>query len=120
MLGQWLSVSSPFVCISNIVDIKHRSFLKNETMKSFLASLILAIICLTSASAFSVRPSVVPSVSTSVSSTSLNVFGNRKSKAQQVEEEDPRFWQGEWVCKDCGYIYQKVSLKISSKKGNPK
>ena len=77
-------------------------------MKSFIASLILAIVCLSAASAFSVRPSVVSTVS-GPSSTSLNVFGNRKSKAQKEEEVDSRFWQGEWVCKDCGYIYNRVS-----------
>ena len=79
-------------------------------MKSFIASLILAIVCLSTASAFSsVQPSVVSTVSVGGrSSTSLNVFGNRKSQAQkEAEEVDSKFWQGEWVCKDCGYIYNR-------------
>ena len=78
-------------------------------MKSFIASLILAIVCLSTASAFSsVQPSVVSTVSVGRSSTSLNVFGNRKSQAQkEAEEVDSKFWQGEWVCKDCGYIYNR-------------
>ena len=83
-------------------------------MKSFIASLILAIICLVStSSAFSVSPSTVVSspVSAAASTTSLNVFGKRKTKAQIEEEEAlaAQFWQGEWVCKDCGYIYNRVS-----------
>eukprot|EP00549_Striatella_unipunctata_P023965 CAMPEP_0118682974 /NCGR_PEP_ID=MMETSP0800-20121206/5781_1 /TAXON_ID=210618 ORGANISM="Striatella unipunctata, Strain CCMP2910" /NCGR_SAMPLE_ID=MMETSP0800 /ASSEMBLY_ACC=CAM_ASM_000638 /LENGTH=145 /DNA_ID=CAMNT_0006579419 /DNA_START=46 /DNA_END=483 /DNA_ORIENTATION=+ len=40
------------------------------------------------------------------SSTELNmVFGKKKSKARQ--ELEAQFWQGEWVCKDCGYIYNR-------------
>eukprot|EP00526_Cylindrotheca_closterium_P024372 CAMPEP_0113632212 /NCGR_PEP_ID=MMETSP0017_2-20120614/16740_1 /TAXON_ID=2856 /ORGANISM="Cylindrotheca closterium" /LENGTH=152 /DNA_ID=CAMNT_0000542753 /DNA_START=39 /DNA_END=497 /DNA_ORIENTATION=+ /assembly_acc=CAM_ASM_000147 len=84
-------------------------------MKSFIVSLILAIICFAStSSAFSVRPGAVVSsplstASASASTTSLNVFGKRKTKAQIEEEEAlaATYWQGEWVCKDCGYIYQK-------------
>jgi hypothetical protein len=79
-------------------------------MKSFLVSLLLAFICLaSSASAFSVRPSVVSTVS-GPSSTSLNVFGKRKSQAQKDAEAEKaaKYWQGEWVCKDCGYIYNVV------------
>lgn len=84
-------------------------------MKSFIASLILAIICLASStSAFSVRPSSVVSttpVSAALSPTSLNVFGKRKTKAQLEEEAEiaAQYWAGEWVCKDCGYIYNRVS-----------
>ncbi|KAL3942346.1 MAG: hypothetical protein SGBAC_003445 [Bacillariaceae sp.] len=82
-------------------------------MKSFIASLILAIICLASStSAFSVRPASVVSttpVSASLSPTSLNVFGKRKTKAQLEEEAEiaAQYWAGEWVCKDCGYIYNR-------------
>ena len=45
--------------------------------------------------------------------TSLNmVFGNKKSAAQKAEDaaKAEKYWQGEWVCKDCGYIYNRVSL----------
>eukprot|EP00980_Cylindrotheca_fusiformis_P010847 scaffold2462_cov127-Cylindrotheca_fusiformis.AAC.4 len=78
-------------------------------MKSFLLSLLLAAICFaSSASAFSVRPSVV-STASGPSSTSLNVFGQRKTQAQKEAEEEKasKYWQGEWVCKDCGYIYNR-------------
>lgn len=35
------------------------------------------------------------------------VFGKKKTAAQKAEEEEKAamYWQGEWVCKDCGYIY---------------
>ena len=48
------------------------------------------------------------------SSTSLNVFGKKKSAAAKAaeEEREAQFWQGEWVCKDCGYIYNRVSRGI--------
>jgi hypothetical protein len=46
------------------------------------------------------------------STTSLNVFGQKKKSAAQIEEE-AKYWQGEWVCKDCGYIYNRVSRIVS-------
>eukprot|EP00429_Kryptoperidinium_foliaceum_P040876 CAMPEP_0176164898 /NCGR_PEP_ID=MMETSP0120_2-20121206/84349_1 /TAXON_ID=160619 /ORGANISM="Kryptoperidinium foliaceum, Strain CCMP 1326" /LENGTH=153 /DNA_ID=CAMNT_0017502431 /DNA_START=32 /DNA_END=494 /DNA_ORIENTATION=+ len=86
-------------------------------MKSFVISLILASSALLgplkdsrsllgSSQGFSVRPSVGVTAGVT-SSTSLNVFGNRKTKEQQTEEES-KYWQGEWVCKDCGYIYNRA------------
>ena len=42
--------------------------------------------------------------------THLNmVFGNRKSKDNSVAETKSKYWEGDWVCKDCGYIYNRVS-----------
>ena len=41
------------------------------------------------------------------STTSLNVFGTKKAKKMTPEEME-KYWQGEWVCKDCGYIYNRV------------
>ena len=86
-------------------------------MKSFILSLVLALVCLFgSTQGFAVRPrSITPSLAsssvsvpttTATTSTRLNVFGNRKTKEQQAEE-DEKYWQGEWVCKDCGYIYNR-------------
>lgn len=42
--------------------------------------------------------------------TSLSVFGKRKTEAQRAEEEAKaaKYWAGEWVCKDCGYIYNRA------------
>ncbi len=37
------------------------------------------------------------------------VFGNKKTKSQkELEEVNSKYWQGDWVCKDCGYIYNRV------------
>ncbi|GAX26445.1 hypothetical protein FisN_37Hu005 [Fistulifera solaris] len=46
----------------------------------------------------------VPKASTT---TALHVFGNKKSAAAK-EEVNSQYWQGEWVCKDCGYIYNRA------------
>jgi hypothetical protein len=76
---------------------------------------VVTICLLSSISAFVSRPSfVVGPVTTTATTTtsSLNVFGNKKSQAQKATEE-PKYWQGEWVCKDCGYIYNRVSVCAS-------
>ncbi|KAL7563614.1 hypothetical protein ACA910_013355 [Epithemia clementina (nom. ined.)] len=49
-------------------------------------------------------PSVMSSTTTT---TSLNVFGSKKTSAAW-QEEASKYWQGEWVCKDCGYIYNRA------------
>ena len=87
-------------------------------MKSFIAALLAIGFLLGGTSAFtSPNPTArvtgaapVPKVP-SLTSTGLNmVFGNKKSAAQKAEEEAKaaKYWQGEWVCKDCGYIYNRV------------
>ena len=77
-------------------------------MNRFL-SLLFAALCLSFASAFApVHP-----VSSDLSKTALNVYGNKKS-ASAKKEEDSKYWQGEWVCKDCGYIYNRVRLASRS------
>lgn len=79
-------------------------------MKSIIA-LLLAL--LLTANAFTVSPFASPRAATvSKTSSSLNmVFGNRKTAAQKAAdaEKAAKYWQGEWVCKDCGYIYNRVS-----------
>jgi len=41
--------------------------------------------------------------------TALNVFGTKKSKAKKAEDAEKAslYWEGDWVCKDCGYIYSR-------------
>jgi len=48
----------------------------------------------------------------SMTSTTLNVFGTKKSAKQKAETQAKadEYWAGDWVCADCGYIYQKVWL----------
>lgn len=77
-----------------------------------LSKIIFSLFMLfTATAAFSPVAPATRSVS-SVSTTSLNVFGKKKTAAQKAEEEAraAQFWQGEWVCKDCGYIYNKVCV----------
>lgn len=44
-----------------------------------------------------------------VTTTSLNVFGQKKSAQQKADEaaKAALYWEGDWVCADCGYIYQR-------------
>jgi hypothetical protein len=83
-------------------------------MKSFLAVLLSAFVLLGSVNAFSVRPMTKVSVAAPSSSLKM-VFGNKKSAASKAEEQAKaeKYWQGEWVCKDCGYIYNRVRLCCS-------
>jgi rubredoxin len=78
-----------------------------------IIAIISAIICLMASSALAFAPATPRAVvaSRSVATpTSLNVFGNRKTEAQKAEDEvkAAKYWQGEWVCKDCGYIYNRA------------
>ena len=61
-------------------------------------------------------PRVITTPATTTS-TSLNVFGNKKSAASKARdaEAESKYWQGEWVCKDCGYIYNRVSVDIEKR-----
>jgi hypothetical protein len=85
-------------------------------MKSFVATffLLLLVAC---TQAFTVQPLAAVTLKNAVASsstTSLNmVFGNRKTKEQTAAEKAAasKYWEGEWVCKDCGYIYNRVSPK---------
>jgi len=45
-----------------------------------------------------------------MTSTTLNVFGTKKSAKQKAETQAKadEYWAGDWVCADCGYIYQKT------------
>lgn len=90
-------------------------------MKSIFA--VLATVCLFATSTLAFAPSapravVAPSRGVfggvvaepaSTSSTALSVFGKKKTEAQKAQEaeEAAKYWQGEWVCKDCGYIYNR-------------
>jgi rubredoxin len=71
---------------------------------------LFSFICLCfaaqSANAFQ-APSLVRSSSVT-SQTAINVFGNKKKVSAADEEKASKFWQGEWVCKDCGYIYSRA------------
>mmetsp|Transcript_8495 Transcript_8495/g.11201 ORF Transcript_8495/g.11201 Transcript_8495/m.11201 type:complete len:143 (+) Transcript_8495:150-578(+) len=75
-------------------------------MMKFSSILSILFLLLSTASAFQAPKPMVASAS----STALNVFGNKKSAAAKAAAEElaAQYWQGEWVCKDCGYIYQRA------------
>jgi rubredoxin len=86
-------------------------------MKSIIA--IFAAICLfaTSTLAFAptapravVGPAITPITRSIAVPTNLSVFGKKKTEAQKAEEAElaAKYWAGEWVCKDCGYIYNRA------------
>ena len=77
-------------------------------MKSFLTFLLLPLLFL-QANAFTVQTrtsALAPTATSKLPSTFLQA---RKLSAEDQARAD-RFWAGDWVCKDCGYIYDRVSL----------
>jgi hypothetical protein len=108
------------------------SFVQQSTMKCFLAIVSAVYLLTSSVLAFAPVTTTHRVTSTSSSSlsrggilsvpysttsiiaedstrTSLSVFGKRKTEAQKAEDEAKAalYWAGEWVCKDCGYIYNR-------------
>ena len=84
-------------------------------MRSVFLAIVCAFAALLSTDAFapSNKVTFAPRVVSEQPITSLNVFGNKKSAAAKEAEleKESKFWQGEWVCKDCGYIYNRVGTK---------
>tara|TARA_B110000305_G_C19288553_1_gene562964 strand:- start:235 stop:495 length:261 start_codon:yes stop_codon:yes gene_type:complete len=48
----------------------------------------------------------IQQTSSTTYTTSLGVFGQKKTSPEEQARLDA-FWQGDWVCKDCGYIYNR-------------
>jgi hypothetical protein len=75
---------------------------------------LFSFICLCfaaqSANAFQ-APSLVRSSSVT-SQTAINVFGNKKKVSAADEEKASKFWQGEWVCKDCSGPRRRYAKKV--------
>ncbi|KAL3799463.1 hypothetical protein HJC23_013918 [Cyclotella cryptica] len=81
-------------------------------MKTIISIIAAVWLCVSSTVAFAPSSSrtFVATRAVVAAPTALNVFGNRKTEAQKEEEaaKAAKFWQGEWVCKDCGYIYNRA------------
>lgn len=80
-------------------------------MKSLLLGLLFGLLSSFSpVNAFQVRPTSNVAVVKMGTTTALNVFGNKKTAATREAEaaKAEKYWQGEWVCKDCGYIYNRA------------
>merc|ERR1719453_620582 len=77
-------------------------------MMSIVAKTVVTFLLLVgSVSAFrsSMRTtSIISSPNTLSSSTNLNMFKKKEVKPE-VDAND--YWQGEWICADCGYIYDQ-------------
>ena len=77
-------------------------------MNSLFVVIVAAFLFLDHVTAFHVlksnsaliRPSV--NVASPLSSSALGMFKKKESKPA-VDPAD--YWQGEWICADCGYIY---------------
>lgn len=88
-----------------------------DTMKNLFAILSTLCLCLASSSlAFSpaaprtaASPRTSSPVAPRIGTTALHVFGKKKTEAQKAAEAEKaaQYWSGEWVCKDCGYIYDR-------------
>mmetsp|Transcript_7504 Transcript_7504/g.17142 ORF Transcript_7504/g.17142 Transcript_7504/m.17142 type:complete len:146 (+) Transcript_7504:40-477(+) len=63
------------------------------------------------AAAFQSKPLAMPVRSHAVAARKQPIvsmaFGNKKAKkdARVALAEEKGYWQGEWICADCGYIY---------------
>jgi hypothetical protein len=93
------------------------------TMKRFatILSLCCCMVAFATVAAFQPRPttasfgigqSVVTLKPHQPSGTALHVFGSKKKKTAEAIEAESKYWMGEWVCKDCGYIYNRVSKVV--------
>lgn len=74
-------------------------------MNSVFLVLLVACLLLEPASAFrALKPNsiLVKTLSSPQSSSALNMF---KKKEPKPEVDPADYWQGEWICADCGYIY---------------
>ena len=88
-----------------------KPFILRSTMKSLVVALLLVLL-ISMTNAFTVAPRITAIKAFASTTTSLNmVFGSKNLAAQKAaeKEKEEKYWQGEWVCKDCGYIYNRVS-----------
>jgi len=102
------------------LPLRTRNQLKMKSIASILISLLLVFSTVNAFStpSLNTRVALLPKQSSVPgSSTSLNVFGAKKSKAAKEEEarKAAMYWEGDWVCKDCGYIYQRVRIVMHGK-----
>lgn len=77
-------------------------------MRSFFFVLFCALaVIVSTCNAFTTPTPAIAPRTAQTSVTSLNVFGKKKSAAAQQEEAEKaeKFWQGDWVCKDCTLVF---------------
>jgi hypothetical protein len=112
-----------FACVT--VAVTTTLDLSTMAKSSHIISALLLLLLSSLTAAFQVAPfspSLAARGTASTSTTALHVFGNKKpssaSSQDALLERAKRagvsggFWEGEWVCKDCGYIYNRVRLLV--------
>lgn len=67
--------------------------------KSLMIIVVLACLCLSAA--------FKPSIRAPAALTTRKLQLSAKAKGSAATEEGTEYWQGEWVCADCGYIYDR-------------
>ena len=73
-----------------------------------LSVLLLLVLYLGGALAFAPRPFMSISRATSTLQSRQPPFGPLFAKSKDNKEVDgSQYWQGDWVCADCGYIYDR-------------
>ena len=72
-----------------------------------LASLVL-LLCASVANglALGVRPALRVAPATPRTAAVAMQFGRKEKKTPEEILEEKGYWPGEWVCSDCGYIYE--------------
>jgi len=77
----------------------------------YVVSVVFGVVSSFSSPAFQHHPHASTSIQirslSTTTTTQLNVFGTQKPKLSD-DEKSSKYWQGEWVCKDCGYIYNRA------------
>ena len=80
-----------------------------EMLRTVLLALfaLVALFC-GSSNAFAPRPSILTVTKAAPRAvSSLSVFGGRGKAKTPAPVEDNDYWQGDWVCADCGYVFDR-------------
>jgi len=74
---------------------------------SLLTILCLALLALSSLAFMPMRPSLSLSQMKAASLSAPSSRGTRNGRSKGLAAMDMKYWEGEWVCADCGYIYNE-------------
>ncbi|GAB5034716.1 rubredoxin family protein [Nannochloropsis oceanica] len=74
---------------------------------SILTLLCLALLAVSSFAFMPMRPSLSLSRMKAASLSAPSSRGTRNGRSKGLTAMDMQYWEGEWVCADCGYIYNE-------------
>lgn len=84
---------------------------------SLLTLLCLALLALSSFAFMPMRPSLSLSRMKAAALSAPSSRG-RSGRSKGLAAMDMKYWEGEWVCADCGYIYnEEVCLREGGREG---